>query len=253
MKDGLGSVQSVLVLGGGSDIGLALARALVGERARTVVLAGRHPDALASQVEELRGLGATECEAVAFDALDTGSHETLLREIFARHGDIDVAVLAFGVLGDQKAAERDPSQAMGIARTNYLGTVSVMLPLANLMHEQGHGQIVLLSSVAGERARKSNFIYGSTKAGSDALAQGLADSLHGTGVGVLVVRPGFVKDKMTAGRKPAPFSTTPEEVAEVVIAGLKRGSDTVWAPPVLRLVMTALRHVPRPIFRKLEI
>jgi decaprenylphospho-beta-D-erythro-pentofuranosid-2-ulose 2-reductase len=242
----------VLVLGGGSDIGLALARELVKERARTVVLAARRPDELTAQIEELRSLGATECEAVAFDALDTDSHELFLKEAFAKHGDVDLAIVAFGVLGQQKVAESDPAQALELARTNYVGVVSVLLPLARLMREQGHGQIVHISSVSGERARKSNFIYGSSKAGSDALAQGLADSLYGSGVEVLVVRPGFVKDKMTAGRKPMPLSTTPEEVAKVTIAGLKRGSATVWAPAALRYAMTVVRYIPRTIFRKLN-
>jgi decaprenylphospho-beta-D-erythro-pentofuranosid-2-ulose 2-reductase len=121
------------------------------------------------------------------------------------------------------------------------------------MSAQGHGTIVLLSSVAGERARQSNYMYGSSKAGVDAFAQGLGDSLAGTGVQVMVVRPGFVKTKMTAGRDPVPFSTTADAVAGEVVKGLARGSHTVWAPPVLRLVMSVLRHVPRPLFRRLPL
>src|SRR5918912_3480447 len=117
-----------------------------------------------------------------------------------------------------------------------------MVPLAQRMRTQGHGTIVVLSSVAGERARKSNFVYGASKAGVDAFAQGLGDSLAGTGVHVMVVRPGFVKTKMTAGMSPAPFSTTADAVAEEIVKGLARGSHTVWAPPLLRGVMSVLRH-----------
>jgi decaprenylphospho-beta-D-erythro-pentofuranosid-2-ulose 2-reductase len=112
---------------------------------------------------------------------------------------------------------------------------------------------VVLSSVAGERARRSNFIYGSSKAGLDAFAQGLGDALHGTGVHVMVVRPGFVRTKMTAGRAEGPMATTPEAVATAIEVGLRRRSETVWVPGALRLVMAALRHVPRAVFRRLPI
>jgi decaprenylphospho-beta-D-erythro-pentofuranosid-2-ulose 2-reductase len=110
-----------------------------------------------------------------------------------------------------------------------------------------------MSSVAGERGRASNFVYGSSKAGLDAFAQGLNDSLAGSGVKVTVVRPGFVHTKMTRGLKSAPFATTPRKVAEVAVAGMKAGKHTVWAPPVLRYVFVALRHTPRPIFKRLPL
>jgi decaprenylphospho-beta-D-erythro-pentofuranosid-2-ulose 2-reductase len=118
---------------------------------------------------------------------------------------------------------------------------------------QGHGTIVVLSSVAGERVRASNFVYGASKAGLDGFAQGLGDSLRGTGVEVLVVRPGFVHTRMTAGLDAAPLATTPEAVAKAVVEGLARGSHTVWVPAALRFVMIALRHLPRPIFRRLNL
>jgi decaprenylphospho-beta-D-erythro-pentofuranosid-2-ulose 2-reductase len=246
VKDALGEVQSVLVLGGTSDIGVATARALVERRARTVVLAARDPDACAPAAEELRAAGASNVEAVRFDALDTDSHEAFVSDVFGRFGDIDLALVAFGVLGE----EADPVE---VASVNFVGAASVMNALARRMSDQGHGTIVVLSSVAGERARKSNFMYGSSKAGVDAFAQGLGDSLAGSGVDVMVVRPGFVKTKMTEGRDPVPFSTTAEAVAVEIVKGLARGAHTVWAPPVLRIVMSVLRHVPRPVFRRLPL
>ncbi len=136
---------------------------------------------------------------------------------------------------------------------NYLGAVSVAVPVARRLRSQGHGTLVALSSVAGERARRSNFVYGSTKAGFDAFFQGLGDSLAASGVQVIVVRPGFVHTKMTRGLDPAPLSTTPEAVATAIVEGLARGSHTVWAPPALRWVMAVLRHVPRPLFRRLPL
>jgi decaprenylphospho-beta-D-erythro-pentofuranosid-2-ulose 2-reductase len=246
LRDALGEVQSVLVLGGTSEIGAATARALVERRARTVVLAARDPEACSPVADSLRAAGATTVEAVRFDATDTGSHDAFVADMFERFGDIDLAIVAFGVLGE----EDDPVEVLNV---NLVGAASVMTPLARRMSEQGHGTIVLLSSVAGERARKSNYMYGSSKAGIDAFAQGLGDSLAGSGVDVMVVRPGFVKTKMTEGRDPVPFSTTADAVADEIVKGLAHGAHTVWAPPVLRLVMSVLRHVPRPIFRRLPL
>jgi decaprenylphospho-beta-D-erythro-pentofuranosid-2-ulose 2-reductase len=246
MRDALGEVQSVLVLGGTSEIGVATARALVEGRARTVILAARDPAKCAAAADSLRAAGAERVEAVAFDARDTGSHEAFVQDVWSRFGDIDLALVAFGVLGDE-------DEALEMLEVNFTGAASVMLPLARRMQDQGQGTIVVLSSVAGERARKSNYLYGASKAGIDAFAQGMGDRLAGTGVHVMVVRPGFVHTKMTEGMDAAPLSTTPEAVAQEIVRGLARGAHTVWAPPPLRLVMSVLRHVPRPIFRRLPI
>jgi decaprenylphospho-beta-D-erythro-pentofuranosid-2-ulose 2-reductase len=253
VNDALGSVQSALVLGGGSDIALATTRKLVAGRCRTVVLAGRDPAALETAAKELRALGATTVDVVAFDALDVDRHEAFVDEVFARHGDLDLVLLAFGVLGDQADAEADARVAARIASVNYVGAVSVAMPVARRLRAQGHGTLVVLSSVAGERARRSNFVYGSSKAGLDAFAQGLADSLAGSGARVMVVRPGFVHTKMTEGMKPAPLSTTPDAVADAIVHGLASGAITVWAPPPLRWLMSAVRHLPRSVFRRLPL
>jgi len=253
VRDALGNVQSVLVLGGGSDIALATVRSLVGGRTRTVVLAAHHPEKLADVADELRAAGATTVEVVPFDADAVDGHTALVDGWFDRFGDFDVVLIAFGVLGDQDVAEVDAEAALEVARVNYLGTISVAVPVAQRMRGQGHGTIVALSSVAGERARRSNFVYGSSKAGMDAFLQGLGDSLVGTGVKVMIVRPGFVATKMTEGLNPAPLATTSDAVADAIVTGLARGSETVWVPGTLRYVMSVLRHVPRPIFRKLPL
>ncbi|MFE3327690.1 decaprenylphospho-beta-D-erythro-pentofuranosid-2-ulose 2-reductase [Streptomyces sp. NPDC059176] len=251
MKDAFGTPQTLLVLGGASEIGLATARRLVARRTRTVWLAGRPSPALETAAGELRDLGAV-VHAVPFDALDPAGHEEVLGKVFAE-GDIDMVLLAFGVLGDQAHDEARPLAAVRIAQTNYTGAVSSGLICAGALQAQGHGSLVVLSSVAGERARRANFIYGSSKAGLDAFSQGLGDALYGTGVHVMVVRPGFVRTKMTAGIAEAPLATTPEAVAEAIERGLRRRSETVWVPGALRLVMSALRHVPRPLFRRLPL
>ncbi len=253
MNDALGSVQSALVVGGSSDIGLATARTLAGRGCRRIVLAGRDLDAMQGHVGPLREAGADEVEAIPFDALDTDSHQAFVDDAFARHHDFDVVLVAFGVLGDQAEAENDGAAAVHVAMVNYVGAMSVMIAAAAALRRQGHGVLVVLSSVAGERARRSNFVYGSSKAGIDAFAQGLADSLVGTGARVLVVRPGFVKSKMTEGEEPAPLATTPEAVADAIVGGLGSGATTVWVPSTMRWVMSALRHLPRPVFRRLPI
>lgn len=253
MRNAVGDVQTVLVLGGGSDIGLATAARLVRQGASTVVLAGRRPETYAEAEQVLRAAGAAAVHRVSFDADDTDSHPQVIRDVVAAVGDLDVTVLAFGVLGDQSVAEHDPAVAVAVARTNYLGAVSAMTVVSEQLRAQGHGALVVLSSVAGERVRRSNFVYGSTKAGTDGFATGLADALQGSGARVLVVRPGFVVSKMTAGMDKVPMSTTPEDVAEVVVKGLRGWATVVWAPPALRLVMSVLRHVPRPLFRRLPV
>ncbi|MET9363354.1 decaprenylphospho-beta-D-erythro-pentofuranosid-2-ulose 2-reductase [Streptomyces sp. NPDC006632] len=251
MKDAFGTPQSLLVLGGTSEIGLATARRLVARRTRTVWLAGRPSPALESAAAGLRELGA-DVHTLAFDALDCAGHEVALGKVFAE-GDIDMVLLAFGVLGDQTHDEGEPLAAVRVAQTNYTGAVSAGLVCAKALQAQGHGSLVVLSSVAGERGRRSNFIYGSSKAGLDAFAQGLGDALHGSGVHVMVVRPGFVRTKMTAGLAEAPLATTPEAVALAIETGLRRRAELVWVPGAMRLVMSALRHVPRGVFRRLPV
>lgn len=251
MKDAFGTPQSLLVLGGTSEIALATARRLVARRTRTVWLAGRASPALDAAADGLRSLGA-DVRTVAFDALDSASHEEVLGKVFTE-GDIDMVLVAFGLLGDQARDEADPMAAVRVAQTNYTGAVSAGLVCANALQSQGHGSLVVLSSVAGERARRANFIYGSSKAGLDAFTQGLGDALRGTGVHVMVVRPGFVRTKMTEGREETPLATTPEAVATAIEAGLRRRAEVVWVPGGLRVVMSALRHLPRAVFRRLPV
>ena len=245
--------QSLLLLGGTSEIGLATARALVSRRTQTVLLAGRRLDALENAADELRAAGAQRVEVLAFDADDTVTHAAFVDHAFSLYGDIDVVLLAFGVLGDQRLAEDDPERTVAILRTNFVGAASVGLHAARHLRDQGHGTLVVLSSVAGERARRSNFVYGSSKAGLDAFFVGLGDSLLGSGVTVLVVRPGFVHTTMTAGLRPPPLSATPERVADVIVKAIETGREEVWVPPPLRFVMVGIRHLPRPLFRKLKI
>ena len=251
MRDALGSVQSVLVLGGNSEIALAIVDRLVASRCSKVVLGVRSPDSAADALRRIRSAGAT-AEAIVFDALQPETHAAVLATAAETLGDIDMVILAFGVLGEQATFDADPVAAADAARANYVGAVSSGLATAAHMRTQGHGTILSITSVAGVRARADNFVYGSTKAGMDAFSQGLGDALVGTGVRVVIVRPGFVHTRMTEGMKPAPFSTTPDRIADTVVSGLQHGREVTWAPSILRFVFTVLRHLPRPLWRRLS-
>lgn len=251
MKDAFGSPQTLLVLGGSSEIALATARRLVERRTTRVHLAGRPSPTLEAAARDLRNRGA-DVRTVTFDALDVDTHEEALGKVFAEQ-DVDMVLIAFGLLGDQRHDERDPLAAVRVVQVNYTGAVSAGLVCGQALRRQGHGSLVVLSSVAAERARRSAFIYGSAKAGLDAFTQGLGDALRGSGVHTMVVRPGFVRTRMTEGRTPAPFATTPEAVAEAIEHGLRRRSETIWVPGALRAVMSGLRHLPRPVFRRLPL
>lgn len=252
MKDALGAPQSVLVLGGTSDIAVATVKQLIGQRTRRVVLAGRNESSLHSVAEELKSVSSNvEVSTAKFDGLDFAAHAGFVDEQFDK-GEFDLVLLAFGLLGNQENDAANPLDAVEVVQANYTGAVSVLLPVAARLKRQGHGTIAVLSSVAGERARAANFIYGSTKSGLDAFCQGLGDSLVDSGVRVMIVRPGFVTTKMTAGMAKKPMSTTADAVATEIVKGLGRGDEIVWAPAKLRYVFMILRHLPRPIFRKLK-
>lgn len=251
MIDAVGNPQSILLLGGTSEIGLAVVEAFASDRPLRVVLAARPSERLDAAQARLEKLGCA-VEQLPFDALALDTHAATVGKAFTG-GDIDVAVVAFGLLGDNEQAWTDVDTAVELAQVNYTAAVSVGVALAERLKAQGHGSLVAFSSVAGERARRSNFVYGSTKAGMDAFYSGLTEALRPSGVHVTVVRPGFVHTKMTEGLKPAPLSTTPDAVAAVVVDAVRSRRELVWAPAPLRVVMSVLRHVPRVIFRRLPV
>ncbi|MEZ5095181.1 MAG: decaprenylphospho-beta-D-erythro-pentofuranosid-2-ulose 2-reductase [Nocardioides sp.] len=251
MINALGQPQSVLLLGGTSDIAVALVRRWAAQAGLHVTVAARPGERRDAVVTELRGLGL-DVVPVDFDATATDTHPGLISGVAAER-DIDVAVVAFGVLGDEERAWQDHDAAMAEVAVNYTGSVSVGVCLGDVMRCQGHGVIVALSSVAGERVRRANFVYGSAKAGMDGFYLGLGEALRGSGVSVLVVRPGFVHTKMTAGRSPAPLAVDADTVAEAIVDGVARRTELIWVPAPMRVVMSGLRHVPRALFRRLPV
>lgn len=252
MIDAVGDPQSLLLLGGTSEIGLAVASRFAASRpGLRVVLAARPSSRLDAAVAQLRRLGC-DVTTVPFDACAPRTHRETIDKAFSG-GDIDVSVVAFGLLGDQERAWTDQDAAVELAEVNYTAAVSVGVLLGRRLTEQGHGSLVALSSVAGERARRANFVYGSTKAGMDAFYSGLTEALRPAGVHVAVVRPGFVHTRMTSGLKPPPLSVTPDQVADVIVEAVHRRRELVWAPAPLRYLMSVLRHLPRAVFRRLPI
>jgi decaprenylphospho-beta-D-erythro-pentofuranosid-2-ulose 2-reductase len=250
MINAVGAPQSLLLLGGTSDIALAIAHRYAHPGLR-VILAARPSERRTAAAAEIKDLGC-EVTEVDLDARDHESHATTIDMAFAG-GDIDIAVIAFGLLGDPEQAWQDPDHALELAEVNYTAPVHLGVLLAKRMQAQAHGWIVALSSVAGERVRRSNFVYGSTKAGFDGFFLGLGEALRDYGVRVLVVRPGFVKSKMTAHLTEVPLSVTPDQVAEAIVDGINSKRELVWVPGPLRVVMSGLRHVPRPLFRRLPL
>jgi decaprenylphospho-beta-D-erythro-pentofuranosid-2-ulose 2-reductase len=277
-----GRFSRVLLLGGTSEIGLAILSSLSLEPGAEVILAGRDAARLEAagktlnrrRVAQPMAKSATvpgaqpgpasrgddppypSITVARYDATETGAHQAFAAEICAG-GVPDLVIAATGILIPQEQAERDVRLAATMIETNFTGHVTALLAFGEAMRGRGSGTIVVLSSVAAVRPRKFNSVYGATKAGLDAFARGYADSLHGTGVRVLLVRPGFVTGRMTQGMKPAPLATTPEGVGAAVASALRGqgrgdGKSVVWVPAPLVGLATVMKLIPRPVWRKLK-
>ncbi|MDT5309412.1 MAG: decaprenylphospho-beta-D-erythro-pentofuranosid-2-ulose 2-reductase [Mycobacterium sp.] len=257
--DAMGNPQTMLLLGGTSEIGLAICERYLQNAHARIVLADlpNHP-AREKAVAQMKAAGARSVEWIDFDGVDTDSHPGVIGAAFAG-GDVDVAIVAFGLLGDAEELWQNQRKAVQIAQINYTAAVSVGVLLGEKMRAQGFGQIIAMSSAAGERVRRSNFVYGSTKAGLDGFYLGLGEALREYGVRVLVIRPGQVRTTTTiehwksTGAKEAPLTVDKEYVANLAVTASAKGKELVWAPGAFRYLMVVLRHIPRPIFRKLPI
>jgi decaprenylphospho-beta-D-erythro-pentofuranosid-2-ulose 2-reductase len=251
--DALGTPQRILLLGGTSDIGLAIVRELLPpDRTTDVILAGRAPERLAAAAQDLTtsaGAGRVDVRHIPFDAEDLDGHRATVDAAWST-GDVDIVIVAFGQLGDQATLLADPSAAVRLTTINHTAAVSVGLHAAARMREQGHGHLIALSSIAAERARPNNFIYGASKAGFDAFFDGLGYELGPHGVTVTVLRPGFVRSRMTAGLDVPPLACDPADVATAAVAAVRRtGARYVSLPQ--RVLGAGLRMAPRAIVRRL--
>ncbi|HUN79243.1 MAG TPA: SDR family NAD(P)-dependent oxidoreductase [Solirubrobacteraceae bacterium] len=242
----------VVLLGGTSEIGLAIVRELAARGgAREVVLAGRDPERLRGIARELHEDGCARAHVLAFGGPD--AHAQLLRRARELLGGIDLVIVAVGALGERGGLPADVDAAVEVLEVNVVLAGSLLLHSARELHEQGHGRIAVLSSVAAQRPRASNAVYCAAKAGIDALARGLDDALRDSGVRVTVVRPGFVRTRMTRGLPVPPLACDAASVARVTVRGLQREMSIVWVPGVTRWVMAVLTLLPAPLFRRLPL
>jgi decaprenylphospho-beta-D-erythro-pentofuranosid-2-ulose 2-reductase len=242
----------VLVLGGTSEIALAIVSALAAREPCRVALVGRDLQRLRSAAAGLENAGDVGARCFELEAGERERHAGTIERAFAELGGVDLAVLAVGVLGERAEMPDDVDAALQVMDVNFLGAGSLLLHTAARMREAGAGTIVVLSSVAAERPRRANPVYGSAKAGLDGLATSIGYGLQDAGVNVLVVRPGFVHTRMTSGLEPAPLATTADAVAERVLSGLDAGAHQVWAPAAVRWPVLVLRHLPRALFRRVR-
>jgi decaprenylphospho-beta-D-erythro-pentofuranosid-2-ulose 2-reductase len=246
------SGRRVIVLGGSSEIAGAIVEELARRAPRELALLGRDLAALEERAEQFRAAGCPKVLTLELDALDLERHGEVLARALEELGGADLVLLAVGELGERGGLPDDLAAAVRVLQVNGTGAGSLLLHSARALRERGGGTVVVLSSVAAERPRRGNAVYGAAKAGLDSLAQALADDLHDEGVRVMVVRPGFVHTRMTRGLAPAPLATTPAAVASATVAGLDGGAQTVWAPRALRLLMLVMRMIPRPLFRRIR-
>lgn len=254
MRNGVGVAQNIVLFGGTSEIGQAIVERLVVPGTSSLVLASRDIDAAQSFADGIADTSDDlDIHHVRFDAADAAAMASVVAEVVAESGDIDIAVIAQGVLAEGVDHFSSQDTMIQMANVNFTATMSLLYALSNVMRKQGYGKIVLLSSVAGERVRKANPAYGATKAGIDGFALALDHELDGTGVSILVVRPGFVDTKMTSGMKKAPFSTSADKVAEIAVKAVASDKKVVWAPAILQWMFLVLKNLPIPVWRRLPL
>ncbi|MCK0091246.1 decaprenylphospho-beta-D-erythro-pentofuranosid-2-ulose 2-reductase [Rhodococcus sp. HNM0563] len=253
MINAVGNPQTLLLLGGTSEIGLAIVEEYLRKAPARVILATLPGDPLRdASVAQMNAAGATKVDVIDFDALNTESHPKVIDEAWAG-GDVDIAVVAFGLDGDSEELWQNQAKAVRVANVNYTASVSVGVLIGEKMKAQGFGRIIAMSSVAGERVKRANFMYGSSKAGLDGFYLGLGEALRPFGPRVTVVRPGQVRTKFSAHVDEAPLTVNKEDVAALAVSASDKGKEIVWAPGPFRFVMIVLRHIPRAVFRKLPI
>lgn len=244
------TLAPVLILGGRSDIGRAVAHRFAAA-GHPVQLAVRDPAVVAADARDIELRHGVAVSLHAFDALDTDAHSGFVDALDPLPG---VAVCAVGLMGDQAENERDPAAAARVMRSNYEAPALILGALANRFEARGSGTLVGISSVAGERGRATNYVYGSAKAGFTAFLSGLRNRLAGKGVHVVTVLPGFVRTRMTEGMKlPARLTATPEAVAEAIFRAVTKRRDSLHVLPVWALVMAVIRNIPERVFKRMRI
>lgn len=243
--------QNIVILGATSAIAMATAKQLARDNT-SFFLVARDADKLAPFAADLQIRTRARVSTLASDLADTTTHAEILRRSLDL-GRIDLVLVAYGILGDQAAAEKDFATANQILHTNFISTVSLLTVFANTLEQQKSGTIAVISSVAGDRGRQSNYIYGASKGALDVFLQGLRNRLFRSGVRVLTIKPGFVATPMTAHVPQNKLFATPDAVARVIVRAVASGKDVVYAPGFWRLIMAVIRRIPEPVFKRLKL
>jgi short-subunit dehydrogenase len=245
-------MKRVLILGATSAIAQECGK-LFAARGDRLFLVGRNPERLEAVAQDLRVRGAADVQAKTLDLNDTGLHEALVAQAREALGGLDAALIAHGTLGDQAACEKDFVTAELELRTNFLSAASLLTHLANHFEAQRSGAIAVISSVAGDRGRQSNYVYGSAKAGLTAFTSGVRNRLSRAGVSVLTVKPGFVDTPMTAAIPKNKLFVGPDRIAQGIVRGMDAGKDVIYLPGFWRLIMFVIRSVPERVFKRLKL
>jgi decaprenylphospho-beta-D-erythro-pentofuranosid-2-ulose 2-reductase len=247
-------VTDILIIGASSAIAQAVAK-IYAEQGARLFLVARDPARLDVIAADLRVRGALQVDTLAADLLDHDRHPEIIEAAMDALPELDVALIAHGVLPDQPACEVSASKSVAMIDVNFISVVSLLTPLANRFAERGSGSIAVISSVAGDRGRQSNYVYGAAKSGLDAFLQGLRNRLNKSGVHVLTIKPGFVATPMTAhieGRGGALWASA-ESVAAGIVKAIEKDRDVVYLPPFWALIMLIIRSIPERIFKRLSL
>jgi short-subunit dehydrogenase len=245
-------MKKVLILGATSAIAQATVR-LLAARGAALYLVGRNAENLAAVAQDAATRGASKVESQALDLNDTDAHEALVERAEQALGGLDGALLAHGVLGDQAACERSYAETEKVLRTNFLSAVSLLTVLANRFEARKAGTLVVISSVAGDRGRQSNYVYGASKGALNVFLQGLRNRLARSGVAVVTVKPGFVDTPMTAHLQKNALFATPEQVARGLVRAADRGANEVYLPGFWALIMLLIRGIPEGMFKRMKL
>ena len=245
-------MTNVLIVGATSAIAQEVAKhfARAGDR---LFLVGRNEEKLNAVADDLRVRGAETVATFLMDVNDLERHEPMIEEAERTLGPLDVVLIAHGVLPDQKAAKQDVRLALDTFHTNATSVIALLTPLANRFEQRGRGTIAVISSVAGDRGRQSNYVYGSAKAAVSAFTSGLRNRLHRAGVQVITVKPGMVDTPMTAHMRKGPLFASPEKVGKDIYNAILKGKDVVYTPWYWALIMWLIVHIPESVFKRLKL
>jgi hypothetical protein len=245
-------MKKVLIIGGASTIAVATAR-MMAPRGDQFFLIDINAERLENVAGDLTARGAQSVETFSADLCDHDTHEGCLKKALESLGKIDIALIAHGVLGDQKACEQSVDAALRLINVNGVSAVALLSRLGNILEEQGHGSLVVMSSVAGERGRASNYVYGAAMAMKTAFLEGLCDRLSPKGIQVLTIKAGFVDTPMTAAfDKKGPLWAQPEDIAAGIMRGLESGKSVMYLPFFWRYIMLVICNIPSFIFRRMN-